>query len=72
MMQWRKMMVFRFCKPAFRAFLEALEASGKWAPKGGRTIDDYVRDVDWIGEPPVHIHPKQEAETDILLIENCI
>jgi len=70
--QWRGMLISRFCRPAFKAFLEALEASGKWSPAPGKTIDDYVRAVSWVGEPTIHIYPKQEIETDILAIANVL
>ena len=70
--QWRGMLVSRFCRPTLRSFLEALEAAGRWSPSEGRTIDDYVRAVSWVGEPTIHIYPKQEIETDIAAIANVL
>lgn len=65
---WRRMLVSKFCRPAWSRAVDALALTSDWSPAPGKTLDDY-KHVEWIGSPPEHIHPKQEAETHLLEIE---
>ncbi|MBM3605035.1 MAG: phage portal protein, partial [Alphaproteobacteria bacterium] len=66
---WRRVMIRQFCNPAWRAFVLAAYASGKWTPKAGTTLQDYLR-VEWRGAPMPIVNPFQENQADTLAIRS--
>jgi lambda family phage portal protein len=58
--QRRKMLIHKFCRPVWRAFLEAAVASGAW--KGDPAS---VYRVKWTGTPLPKIRRHQEAQADV-------
>ncbi len=58
--QRRKMLIHKFCRPTWRAFLDAAVASGAWK---GNPADFYS--VKWTGQPLPKIRRHQEANADV-------
>ncbi|WP_265499563.1 phage portal protein [Paracoccus beibuensis] len=69
--RWRRMLIAKVARPIWMRFLNEAVEVGVWTPPAGTTLEDYYN-VEWIGEPMGHLHPKQEIEADILAMDAMI
>ncbi len=59
---WRADFTTMCLVPIWNRFITELEASGKWVPEEGETLEDYLN-IEWAGQPFPNLHRAQEVSS---------